>query len=344
MRSGSLPFNRNFIPASVSCRISVAKKSADCFSPNVIIRPPYMERIRSGGTSSSCTARNPPAPIWGTRDIFSSNTPSILPNPSRCTGPMFVIIPAVGLRISANRPISPGAFEAISITAASVSAPIRRSVSGAPIRLLRLPCVATIFLVWPSMAASMSLVVVLPQLPATATRGISNFARYPRASLWSAACGSSTSIRQADRQAPSARRASLRLCPTMPAAPPSMAVLAKSCPLKRSPFRAKKSWFFLMVRLSMDTPSAVRAGSPLSSVPPHRSASSLIVIFSTGHLSSFDMDRSQSRTTVLSSNSIVLSLNIWYVSCPFPAMMTMSPTSAVESASSIASRRSTMTK
>ncbi|MCY1365729.1 hypothetical protein D9M68_623170 [compost metagenome] len=86
----------------------------------------------------------------------------------------------VGAAMAASCAISPGWFMPSSNTAARCSGRKRSNVSGTPISLLRLPAVAR-RRASPRQSASMaeiiSLVVVLPLLPVTATTGRENCAR-----------------------------------------------------------------------------------------------------------------------------------------------------------------------
>ena len=87
---------------------------------------------------------------------------------------MFVSTPWVGSAISHRRAISPSPLMPISMTAASWREARRSSVCGTPMWLLRLPSVFNVINRSARMAAIMSLVVVLPLLPLTATTGMSN--------------------------------------------------------------------------------------------------------------------------------------------------------------------------
>ncbi len=68
-------------------------------------------------------------------------TPSRLPRPSRCSGWMVVMSAASGSATAVSRAISPGWFIPSSTTAATCSGRRRRSVSGTPTSLFRLPSV-----------------------------------------------------------------------------------------------------------------------------------------------------------------------------------------------------------
>ena len=88
----------------------------------------------------------------------------------------------VGSMTCRYRPISPGTLAPASTTRASVSAGASRMVSGTPIRLLRLARVACTRNRVRSAAASISLVLVFPLVPVTATTGPVTRRRRARAS------------------------------------------------------------------------------------------------------------------------------------------------------------------
>ncbi|OPY12130.1 MAG: hypothetical protein A4E67_00127 [Syntrophaceae bacterium PtaB.Bin038] len=98
----------------------------------------------------------------------------------------------MGEAISVRRAISPRRFVPSSRTATSWAAVIRKTVSGSPTRLLRLPSLFSRFFSPPMMAAAISFVVVFPVLPVTATTGMSNRARQNRARSPSAVSVSET--------------------------------------------------------------------------------------------------------------------------------------------------------
>ena len=83
----------------------------------------------------------------------------------------------VGRASAASEAISPGCWLPSSRTIAWCSAVSRRSVSGSPHWLLKLPPGFSTFQRVPSTPAMSSLVVVLPFEPVTATTGMENRAR-----------------------------------------------------------------------------------------------------------------------------------------------------------------------
>ena len=102
----------------------------------------------------------------------ASAAPCSDPTPSRCSGATHVMTPASGCAISASRHTSPGPFMPSSTTATRCDSSSRSRVSGRPTRLFCVPRVcstASAPNAWRRIAAAISLVVVLPLLPATAS-------------------------------------------------------------------------------------------------------------------------------------------------------------------------------
>ena len=88
-----------------------------------------------------------------------------------CAAPAFVITATRGCAIAASRAISPRWFMPSSTTTLRCSAPRRRSVSGSPNSLFKLPSFLRQGPETAKIAAHISLVVVLPLLPVIATSG-----------------------------------------------------------------------------------------------------------------------------------------------------------------------------
>ena len=117
---------------------------------------------------------------------------------------MVVTQASEGEHAPARREISPGWFMPSSQTTTSESSGAASSVSGMPMRLLRLPAVAWVRRQAPKPARSMSFVVVLPTEPVTPTTSHSGW----RCSAASASRNASQSSSLARRtEAPSAAQA-----------------------------------------------------------------------------------------------------------------------------------------
>ncbi len=82
---------------------------------------------------------------------------------------MQVMTPTSGKEMSVSRAISPGWFMPASSTRAWCSSPTWKMDSGTPTRLLKLPGLRATFQRTPRTEAIISLVVVLPLEPVTAT-------------------------------------------------------------------------------------------------------------------------------------------------------------------------------
>jgi len=91
---------------------------------------------------------------------------------------MVEMTPTFGAAALASISISPIRFIPASTTAASHSGEIVRIVMGRPMRLLRLPFVANVLYFRDRIDAIISLTVVLPEEPVTATNGIGNNLRW----------------------------------------------------------------------------------------------------------------------------------------------------------------------
>ncbi len=94
---------------------------------------------------------------------------SIVPNSSRCAGPMRVITPMSGRAIWQSAATWPAPRVPISAITSSVSSAIRVRVSGSPISLLWLCSAATVRRCGRQRAARMSFVEVLPVEPVMPT-------------------------------------------------------------------------------------------------------------------------------------------------------------------------------
>ena len=117
---------------------------------------------------------------------------------SRCSRCALFTKATVGWASAASAAISPGWFMPNSTTAMRWCARRRNNVSGTPMSLFKLPCVARLASpgAWACrMDAIICVTVVLPLLPVTAISGRSNCARQARASWPSAALVSGTSMR-----------------------------------------------------------------------------------------------------------------------------------------------------
>ena len=99
-----------------------------------------------------------------------------------------------GLAMRPRRAISPKSLMPSSTTAASVEASRRKSVSGTPSSLLRLPSVRRVLKRSERTAAHISFVVVLPELPTMPTTGPVKRPRISRASSAMALCTSGTTM------------------------------------------------------------------------------------------------------------------------------------------------------
>ena len=146
----------------------------------------------TSSTGSSPTTQRPPSVMLRNRSSFSSNTPSKEPSLSRWLSPTVVTTAISGRAIAESVEISPGSFEPISTTITSTSVGIESSVSGTPMRLLRLSGVACTARVIPSAARVRSFVVVFPTDPVIATTGAFRSLRRKLASDPSATRVSST--------------------------------------------------------------------------------------------------------------------------------------------------------
>ena len=106
---------------------------------------------------------------------------SIEPNRPMCASPTLVKTAKFGSAIRVSRLNSPRVFMPISTTARVCRASSRSNVCGSPIRLLKFPFEISVFGFGAKTLAAISLVVVLPALPATHTTLGSIFRRQARA-------------------------------------------------------------------------------------------------------------------------------------------------------------------
>ena len=151
-------------------------------------------------------AAGPESRIWAQTSAFARAMFSRLPRMPMWEVPMVVTQASEGEHAPARREISPGWFMPSSQTTTSESSGAASSVSGMPMRLLRLPAVAWVRRQAPKPARSMSFVVVLPTEPVTPTTSHSGWRR--RCSAASASRNASQSSSLARRtEAPSAAQA-----------------------------------------------------------------------------------------------------------------------------------------
>ena len=196
-----------------------------------------------------------------------------------CTASTLVITATSGLTIRDRGAISPGWFMPISNTPKVESAAIRDRLNGTPQWLLRLPWLAAIGPCSSSTKRIASLVPVLPTLPVTAMirAPVRRRAACPRSLR--ARVVSLTSSNGASPLTASGRRLT-----TAAAAPAAMASAAKSWPSKLGPRMATNRSPGLVVRLSMETPSARH--SPWAMPPVAASAEPVVqrYVFSPGFI------------------------------------------------------------
>ena len=167
----------NVTPAASSTTSPAARTWAFSARPYVMTRPLASRAIPATHGSSAFSATQPSGGIARTSDAFSTRTPSSEPRNSVCTAATVVTTPIVGRASSARYAISPGRLVPSSSTSAWCSGASRRSVSGRPHWLLKLPAGLSTLKRVASTAATSSLVVVLPLDPVTATTGTAKRAR-----------------------------------------------------------------------------------------------------------------------------------------------------------------------
>ena len=211
---------------------------------------------------------------------FARATPSMLPNPSRCAGAHWVTTPTEGRTRVVSAAISPRWFAPSSTTAMRCAASRSHRVSGTPISLLRLPRVAETGPMVRKIAAIISLTVVLPLLPVTAT-GRRSWKRllHAEASRPNEHTESRTRMKGTGTSGARSTRAA--------AAPRRTASAMKSCPSKLGPRTATNSAPCGIARESVPTPrnvtsppaaraSSAAAASPsrisITAAPPARAA------------------------------------------------------------------------
>ncbi len=176
----------------------------------------------------------------------------------------------VGSAILASTSVSPGWFMPTSMTASRCAGLRRSKVSGNPTSLLKLPAVASRSdspTACPKIDAIISLTVVLPLLPVTATSGSENRLRQPRASAPSASRVSGT-ISAGTCQPSGKRVASTALTPRAATSG------KKSWASNRSPFSATNNSPAAAVRLSVLIRSNPAAPSPNTVAPGISAAAS----------------------------------------------------------------------
>ena len=133
------------------------------------------ERSASAGATSRAGA------IPETTSALARAMFSRLPRSPMWLVPTLVTQARAGRQAAARRSISPAWFMPSSQTSTSAPSGAESTVSGRPIRLLRLPSVAWVRRCDPKAAASMSLVVVLPTDPVTPTTSHSGWSARTRA-------------------------------------------------------------------------------------------------------------------------------------------------------------------
>ena len=197
--------------------------------------------------------------------VLARRTPRRSPSASRCERPMSVYTAMSGLAIAPSLCISPKLLMPSSTTAASVSGPMRKSVSGTPSSLLKFFSVLSVRNFRPRTRAIISLAVVLPELPVTPTTGTFTAPRQAEASSAIAFATSGTVM--TGPATPSGT-----LCARQQGAPASSAAPMKSWPSTRAPGRAQNIRPGVTSRLSRTAPSTSRSPPPPCSVPPVYSA------------------------------------------------------------------------
>ena len=169
--------------------------------------------------------------------------------------------------MSRSRAISPGTLAPASMTSASASSGAASSVSGTPTRLFRFPVVACTRYCAARAARIISLVLVLPLDPVTATTGLpgASSRRRARARAPRATRVSSTSKYGNPSRGGVPRRT------TAAAAPLALASARKSCASKRSPSSATNRSPGSSRRVSVEMPGyAARPGSLTASTSATR--------------------------------------------------------------------------
>ena len=164
-----------------------------------------------------------------------------------------------------RRCISPKWLMPSSMTAASVSGPMRKMVSGTPSSLLKFFSVRRVLNLRARTQATISLVVVLPELPVMPTTGTFTASRQRAASLAMAWATSGTVT--TGPETPSGT-----LCARQQGAPASSAAAMNSCPSRLAPGRAQNISPGATSRLSRTAPVTARSAPPPWSVPPVYSA------------------------------------------------------------------------
>ncbi len=178
----------------------------------------------------------------------------------RCAAATVVTTATCGRASAASGAISPGWFMPISQTQNRASSGSRARVSGTPQWLLCEAAAAWVGPIADSAARSISLVVVLPTLPVTATTRPRNRARPARPSACSAAKVSATcSRRGSPRSAAGSRSGS---CTSAAAAPRASAPATWSWPSPVPLTSATNSSPGATVRLSIEMPETASGGAP----------------------------------------------------------------------------------
>ena len=181
------------IPSTSSCPSSQIRpvRTGSTDSGALPIVKPILRPVRSVVKcgrihgSSRLTATSPPA--WATAESAMPSSRATVGRSlrfSRCSGAIIVSTAAVALTSFMCFSIAPGSSMPISTTAAPCLSVNSSRVIGMPTKPLRLPCVRSTSGHFPRRAAaSSSLVVVFPTLPATATSGSESSRRQAPPSL-----------------------------------------------------------------------------------------------------------------------------------------------------------------
>ena len=151
----------------------------------------HVEVVAKVGSSSvvpAGTTATPPGGSASTASALARTTFSSVPTSSRCSGPSCVTSVTSGRATAASSAIWPSPRIPSSTTSTSVSGSSRSTVSGSPISLFWLWSGKTVGTTAAQSAPRMSLVVVFPVEPTTATTRADERARTSDASAASAAC------------------------------------------------------------------------------------------------------------------------------------------------------------
>lgn len=251
------------MPKSSTRRVPAAARHSGAYSPPLAASRGKTATPSAGSAASTAAC--------------SAATASTLTMNSWCSRCALLISATVGWAMAASTSVSPGWFMPSSSTASRCCAVRRNSVSGRPMSLLRLPAVARRAAsptAHAKTAEIISLTVVLPLLPVTATTGIGNRRRQPAAS-WPSAMRVSATVSTAtpDRSGiPAGGRDT-----STTAAPRATTSGRKSCASKRSPISATNRSPGNTSRLSVVT-RRMAASGPTRCAPAIQAAASVACI------------------------------------------------------------------